>query len=231
MKTKGIAALVLGALLATPSLITEPMVQNPGGKVIETASHGHAMSEGAVEPAPTGIRSLMEFIQRFESSGAVKFQGVESAYQVVYGGIAAADRPTVALTTMTVAEVLAWQDGIDGSYLSEAVGAYQVLEDTLRGLVDSGQIDPGLLFNETTQDTVAKLLMERRGLSKYLAGELSAEDFADNLAREWASFPVVRDQKGANRHVKRGQSYYAGDGLNKAHADVGEFLNVVRLMR
>jgi len=173
------------------------------------------------------VAGLTEYIQRFESAGAVNSQGVQSAYQVVYGGIASGDRPTVALTRMTVAEVLAWQDSIDSRYLSEAAGAYQVMEDTLRDLVKAGKVDPEAVFNKATQDAVAKLLMERRGLSKFVAGEISAKDFAANLAREWASFPVVRDQQGAHQKVARGQSYFAGDNLNKAHADVDEFLEVI----
>ena len=36
------------------------------------------------------------------------------------------------------------------------------------------------------------------------------------LAKEWASFPVPSRMRGAHRTVERGQSYYAGDGLNKA---------------
>jgi hypothetical protein len=47
------------------------------------------------------------------------------------------------------------------------------------------------------------------------------------LAREWASLPVQRDQRGATRLVKRGQSYYAGDGLNKASATPEEVLRAV----
>jgi muramidase (phage lysozyme) len=180
------------------------------------------------ETSPAKTRDLLEYIQRFESTGATKSQGVQSAYQVVYGGISTADRPLVVLTHMTVSEVLAWQDRIDPRYRSEAAGAYQVMEDTLRGLVNSGHVDPNAMFDEATQDAVALLLIERRGLSKFVAGKMSAEEFADNLAREWASFPVVRDQKGASRYVKRGQSYYAGDGLNKAHADPDEFLNMVK---
>jgi len=194
-------------------------------ELIETATAFGGVETTEDDPF-TNVRELLEYIQRFESSGAVNSQGVQSAYEVVYGGIDAADRPA-ALTSMTVAEVLAWQDSIDARYPSEAAGAYQVMEDTLRGLVDSGQVSPDAVFNEATQDFVANLLMERRGLSKFVAGKLSAEKFADNLAREWASFPVVRNQQGAKRYVERGQSYYAGDGLNKAHADADEFLGVV----
>lgn len=40
--------------------------------------------------------------------------------------------------------------------------------------------------------------------------------FAKGLAQEWASFPVLVDCRGAHRDIKRGQSFYAGDGLNKA---------------
>ena len=178
-----------------------------------------------------GVRDLLNYILRFESAGAVKSQRVRSAYEVVYGGIARHDRPLKAVTLMTVSEVLAWQDRIDSRYPSEAAGAYQVMEDTLRGLVNAGQIDPNALFNKATQDGVAVVLMQRRGLSKFVAGEISAEGFADSLAREWASLPVVSDQRGANRHVRRGQSYYAGDNLNEALADPGEFLRTVSNVR
>ncbi|MFU0507386.1 hypothetical protein ACLKMW_22770 [Pseudaminobacter sp. NGMCC 1.201702] len=33
---------------------------------------------------------------------------------------------------------------------------------------------------------------------------------------EWASFPVLAATKGAHRQLKRGQSSYVGDGLNKS---------------
>jgi muramidase (phage lysozyme) len=174
------------------------------------------------------VRGLLDYIQRYESEGATKSQGVESAYLVVYGGIASGDRPSVRLTNMTVAEVLAWQDSIDAKYSSEAAGAYQVMEDTLRDLVKAARVDANALFDEKVQDTVAELLLERRGLSEFMSGKISAEDFADQLAREWAGFPVVRDQMGHKRYVQRGQSFYAGDGLNKAHADPDEFLSVLR---
>ena len=207
--------------LKLPKFVTESVIEQGDPELL-------------VQNAPDGAEAndnllgLLNYIQRFESAGAINSQGVKSAYDVVYGGIAAADRPPVPLTSMTVSQVLEWQDSIDARYPSEAAGAYQVMEDTLRELVTSGQLDPDLLFDEATQDAVAEMLMERRGLSKFLAGTLSAEDFADSLAKEWASFPVLRDQNGANRRIKRGQSYYAGDGLNKAHADPDEFLAVIK---
>jgi hypothetical protein len=49
-----------------------------------------------------------------------------------------------------------------------------------------------------------------------MAGRLSDVGFALNLAKEWASFPVLAPVQGQRRKLKRGQSYYSGDGLNKA---------------
>jgi hypothetical protein len=71
------------------------------------------------------------------------------------------------------------------------------------------------------------LLLDRRGWDDCESGNMSAVDFADMLAREWASLPVQRDQRGATRQLTRGQSYYAGDGLNKASATPEEVLRAV----
>lgn len=49
-----------------------------------------------------------------------------------------------------------------------------------------------------------------------MAGKISRTEFGKRLAMEWASFPVLTVCKGAHRQLNRGQSYYAGDGLNKA---------------
>lgn len=130
-------------------------------------------------------------------------------YNQVYGGIATRDRPNQPLTTMTVQQVLDWQDSIDARYPSEAAGRYQVMEDTLRGLVTSGKVSASAIFNETTQDKIALILMERRGLRAYQSGKISLQAFGNRLAQEWASLPVLTGSK-------RGASYYAGDGLNHA---------------
>ena len=170
---------------------------------------------------------ILEVIRRHESDGAAKLQDVTSGYDVVWGRIKPEDRPPQPLCMMTIRDVLAWQDGIDPEYRSEAAGAYQIMEDTLRGMVDNGQVDPGALFNQETQDEAALILLDRRGWAACEAGEISAEYFCDRLAREWASFPVQKQQKGAFRTVERGQSYYTGDALNVARAAPDELLDAV----
>ena len=181
--------------------------------------------------APATISPLLAKIRHHESEGAVKAQGVASAYDVVWGGIAAKDRPPRRLREMSVREVLAWQDSIDARYRSEAAGAYQILEDTLRGLVGSGACLETAKFSEATQDKLAVTLLEARGLRKFLAGEMSAETFGDAVAREWASFPVHTAQKGHTKRVERGESYYGGDGLNMALATSEEVLIILRSLQ
>lgn len=177
------------------------------------------------------IDPLLALIRKYESDGAVRVQNVHSPYDVVWGGINRRDRPPRPLTQMTVQEVLDWQDSIDRAYMSEASGAYQIMEDTLRGMVVSGQIAAGARFDQDTQDAAAIALLNRRGLARYIRGELTDHQFADQIAREWASFPVTRPQKGQKRHVQVGETYYAGDGLNKAHAPVEDVLAAVRAIR
>lgn len=143
-------------------------------------------------------------------------------YDQVYGGIRSADLPPKRLTSMTVGEVLAWQDSIDPRYPSEAAGRYQVMEDTLRGLVRSGKVRTTDRFDARGQDRIADLLLERRGLSSYQSGRISDREFAQRLSQEWASFPAaIRDRKG---RPATGQSYYAGDGLNRSHLTLDRVL-------
>lgn len=174
------------------------------------------------DPAP-----ILKLIRDTEAQGAAKTQGVPDAYGVVWGGIRAADRPQVklgkALTDLTVAQVLAWQDSIDARYQSEAAGGYQIMEDTLRALGVPGS----MRFDPAGQDACAMVLLNRRGWSNLLAGKITKARFADNIAREWASFPVTSDQKGASRTVKAGQSYYAGDGLNHALVEVSTVMGAI----
>jgi len=152
------------------------------------------------------IDPLLALIRRHESG---------DDYNRIWAGIARRDYPPALLTTMTIKEVLDWQDSIDRLYMSEAAGAYQVLEDTLRGLVHKNKVTLNDIYSPATQDKIAIHLMNRRGLKSYQMGLTSVEAFGNSLAKEWASLPVMT---GPNM----GRSYYAGDGLNAAHASVEE---------
>lgn len=163
-----------------------------------------------------GVRALLDMIGKHES---------RNSYEIVYSGsrISLPKR----LTTMTVAEVRAWQEkSVKAGSKSSAVGYYQIIRATLDLLINNGTLNRSELFDRDAQDRAGVALLERRGLSSYQSGRMSAEQFAQNLAMEWASFPAITvDRSG---RAASGQSYYAGDGLNKSLTSVSAVMNAVR---
>jgi uncharacterized protein (TIGR02594 family) len=122
-------------------------------------------------------------------------------------------------TAMTIAQVLDWQRRfVKKGSPSSAVGRYQVIHATMLSLVTDLRLSGNELYDKTMQDTMAVQLLKRRKLDKFLAGMIGVVEFGKFIAQEWASMPVLNTTKGARGTVKRGQSYYAGDNLNKAGA-------------
>lgn len=153
---------------------------------------------------PAVYTPLLNTIAKGESHGN---------YNAYYGS---SNNTTVHFTDMSIADVLRWQqDFINKGSPSSAVGKYQIVRPTLAGLVQKLKIDPNTKFNQSTQDTLAVALLEKRGALAFIQKRLSREQFAANLAQEWAALPRVT---GPNPT----QSYYAGDGLNKAHISIEE---------
>jgi len=110
---------------------------------------------------------------------------------------------------MTVAQVLEFQRGMLGQgHETTAVGKYQIIRGTLQGLVKNGAATLDEKFSPAKQDQLAIALLNGRGYQRYLQGKLSVDSFADNLAREFASFPL-----------SSGRSAYAGVGSNKTLID------------
>jgi conjugal transfer mating pair stabilization protein TraG len=131
----------------------------------------------------------------------------------------------IQFTKMTIAEVFEWQrQFVAAGNASSAVGRYQFIDTTLQGLVKSKGIDPQSIFNEATQDVLADALLERRGLRDYIEGDLSRDEFAHNLSKEWAALPrVIGDSPAA--------SYYAGDGLNASRTSIDEIYKAIATVR
>jgi hypothetical protein len=166
------------------------------------------------------IKPLLDFIAKPESGGD---------YNIVWGGIKRHHRPLKPLVRMTIGQVLDWQDSIDPLYMSEAAGRYQIMEDTLRGLYRDAGLTRQDLFDETNQDRLATQLLRRRGLTDYMSGRMTALKFAQSLSKEWASLPAtIKDKRG---RPAKGQSYYAGDGLNRAHVTIPALLSAVESVR
>ena len=123
---------------------------------------------------------------------------------------------SIQFTSMTVGEVLIWQKQfVEQGSPSSAVGRYQFINSTLRGLMNELGIDESVKFDAPLQDRLAVALLERRGIRDYVDNKISREVFAHNLSKEWAALPRAI---GDNPE----QSYYAGDGLNKAQLSLDE---------
>lgn len=166
----------------------------------------HHISLAAYQP-------LLHVIAKGESRGN---------YNAYFGNVG---NKEVDFTSMSIQQVLDWQDAyIAKGAASNAVGKYQFMGTTLRGLIRQERISTTETFDETMQDRLAIALINRRGAEKFADKKITAEQFATNLSMEWAALPRVQ---GPNPE----QSYYAGDGLNSAHITSGEMLEAIETFR
>ena len=126
--------------------------------------------------------------------------------------------PDEDLHRMTIDEVIAYQDRIiaEGAQ-SSAMGRYQIIRDTLAGLIARHGISRGLIFDEEVQTYLARTLMRDCG---FYDPEHPVDELGNCLAGQWAALPVLSGP-GA------GRSRYAGDGLNAHAVDAAEFRAVL----
>ncbi|RUT32658.1 hypothetical protein EMQ25_05795 [Arsenicitalea aurantiaca] len=158
---------------------------------------------------PAGAAVLLDFIRKIETGKADA-----SSYEVVFGhNESKLPKP---LTTMTVDEVIAAGPSWTRAWRSSAAGGYQFMNATLKDLKRELGLRGTQVMNPNLQDRLAYHLLKRRGYEAFMAGRINAVEFGKRLAMEWASLPVLATTQGQHRQVNRGQSYYAGDGLNKA---------------
>jgi hypothetical protein len=205
---------------------TRPLILQVAGSTID-APPSESKSPTIVTPTvvtpPGQFSKLLGFIAQPESGGNPN---------AFFGNSGNQSNPK--FTAMTIAEVLNWQRNfVRMGHPSSAVGKYQFMPATLGTLRDHGIVSNQDTLDERTQDKLAVALMNGRGLKQFLAKTLSAEDFGVNLAMEWASMPVpknvLRPTKGGGAVlVHTGQSYYAGDGLNKALVPVDKFMAAIQ---
>lgn len=158
---------------------------------------------------PAGAAILLDFVRRTEVG-----RDDRASYEVIYAN--KQSRLPRPLTTMTVDEVIAAQRGWSKNHGSSAAGGYQFMRATLIDLKEELGLRGSQVLDPDLQDRLGFHLLKRHGYEGYMAGVLDTAEFARRLAMEWASFPVLRSTKGQHRQVTRGQSYYAGDGVNKA---------------
>lgn len=162
---------------------------------------------------PRTYAPLLQLIAEVESKGN---------YNAYFGN---ARNKEIDFTNMTIAEVRKWQyEQIKKGAASSAVGRYQIIDTTLEGLIQQLGIDSTERFDEQLQDKLAIALLERRGADEYVNKELTQDEFAANLAKEWAALPKVIGENPQD-------SYYASDGLNRSLVEVDTVRKAIEPIR
>ena len=127
------------------------------------------------------------------------------------------------LNELTVGEVLEWQKAnIQDGVAYTAAGKYQIINKTLKGLVSEYDVPLDAKFDNQLQDKLALGLLERRGLTKFLNGNIGLNEFQDNIAYEWASLKNS-DGHGQYDNDEAGNFAHAnGAKLNETLAGIKE---------
>jgi conjugal transfer mating pair stabilization protein TraG len=140
-------------------------------------------------------------------------------YNAWYGN---AEQASVDLAGLTVNEIRDLQSDLVQSNGGSAIGRYQLLDDTLEGLIDRMGLTGHERFTPALQDRMALLLARDAGMDGWVRGRISDERFAQNLSEIWAGLP--RDSSN--------QSHYEGLQGNQAtmdwHAVVGTLRDIRR---
>jgi len=178
--------------------------------LVATFVYAGYMGNQRLSANPESYRPLLNLIASVESG---------DNYNAYFGN---SRNREIDFTSMPVADVIKWQKNyVASGSPSSAVGRYQIINTTLEGLVDELAIEPSQKFDPPTQDKMAIALLERRGSEQYVNEEISREQFAANLAKEWAALPKVIGSDPT-------KSYYAGDGLNTSRIEPKKVLDAIK---
>ena len=166
----------------------------------------------------TAFDSLLSFIAAGEGGYNSMNQGTQGG-RIVGSTHNAASLLGRNLTDMTIGEVMAHQSSSPRRLF--AAGRYQIIPDTLKGILPSSGLTVRDLFSPQNQDRLGLALIQRRKQAwDYLTGKSANRDAALlALAQEWASLPDPRT----------GNSYY-GSGNRAQHtvAEVAAALDAAR---
>ena len=123
-----------------------------------------------------------------------------------YGAYTGGD---VDLVNMTLGDIDKLQTDMlrhpNNKWNSSAIGRYQIIRTTLRGLKEEMGLTDDMTFTPELQDQMAMHLLERRGRTKCQAGEMTDDEFINGLSAEWASLPKS-DGKGTYEGQRVGTS-------------------------
>jgi hypothetical protein len=125
-----------------------------------------------------------------------------------------------ALSSYTIGEVKKFQSNSrtgDGQLF--ATGRYQIIPDTLKGIVAKSGFTDSDKYSPTNQDRLAyQLLLNRSHLKAYILGEsennkTNLEKASLQMAQIWSSIGVPYAMVGGRKkQIKKNESYYSGSG-------------------
>lgn len=139
-------------------------------------------------------------------------------YNAWYGN---SEQDRVDLSGLSVNEVRDLQGDLVQSNGGSAIGRYQLLDDTLDGLIDRMSLSGNERFTPALQDRMALVLARDAGMEGWIGGQISDERFAQNLSEVWAGLP--RDASN--------ESYYEGVQGNRATVDWSMVIDALRGIR
>ena len=169
----------------------------------------------------TGEAKLLQTIRRGEGTtySQARKHGYSSGYDVTLGNGKFADDKTKPITQMSIKEVYALQKKMkknkknrfstgrrdkNGKMIklpSSAVGAYQLIEPTLRRLVKKLGIDENAKFDSAMQDRLGLELVREAGGDRYKKGRISDSKFQNRLANTWASIATTKGKSAYGQHT------------------------------
>ena len=150
-----------------------------------------------------------------------KYEAVNGSYDSIYPS---SIKP--GLSQMTIEEADNLQSSTASSRGSAAAGRYQFMY--IKNQAAAAGIAPDEKFSPENQDKMAIHLIEgKRGIT-YDMMKNNPNEAMIRLGMEWASLPMPIGMQGHRGYVQAGQSYYAGDGRNAAHASIQEVRDAMR---
>ena len=155
---------------------------------------------------PGNLKELVKTTSIVEgTSGTSKLHGYKSGYDVTLG-FGAYDPPgfdskKTSITDLTIQQIFDLQGKILGhpknTLDSTAVGKWQMTRTNIKDLMDRGQVDiqPTDKFTPEVQDKLFMASMEKRGLSNFLAGNITKDKFMAELRAEWQGLHKINNKE------------------------------------
>lgn len=175
---------------------------------------------------------LLDAIAKGESAGAGDYNAMNQGTVGVRGKVVGSGNSekiiNKKLTDMTIGEIMTKAAKPTDSAekrrelgLIFAAGRYQIIPETLKGLVNSGIASKDEKFTSDVQDRLGMELIKRTGALK-MVSEGKFADAQNALAKTWAGIPLATDIVDKKGNLKKaGESFYAGPG-NKSNAGSGK---------